>query len=142
MQPGTKNLGHHLAHSLMDPPVDPSASHGPTTPNDVFPTIAGMSINVLYAMTGVTEPMPVRSEVDPWKVITPLSADGLEAKLHEQGIFEKWSHVIDGICNGFDVGIKEKCSHTTIHTNHTSSALDLNFISSYIQSEVAAGCYS
>ena len=51
-------------------------------------------------------------------------------------------HVIDGIRYGFDVGIKEQFSHSVIHPNHASSSLDMNFISSYIKSEVGAGRYA
>ena len=79
---------------------------------------------------------------DPRVVATPLDADGLEAELRLQGIFEDWSHIINGIRNGFDVGIESQVPCTIVHPNHTSSTLDPDFISSYIQSEMAAGRYS
>ena len=75
-------------------------------------------------------------------VVTPLDAVGLESLLREQGIFEEWSHVINGIRHGFNVGVKDQIGSTVVHPNHSSSTLAPDFISSYIQSEVAAGRYS
>lgn len=82
------------------------------------------------------------SEGDPRMVVTPLNADKLELMARSFGIFQKWAHVIDGVCNGFNVGIKEQFSSSIIHPNHSSSSLDSDFISSYIQAEEAAGRYS
>jgi hypothetical protein len=62
--------------------------------------------------------------------------------LREHGIFAEWAGVVDGIRNGFDVGVKERPSRTIVHPNHASSKLDPSFIPSYIQSEIAAGRYS
>ena len=62
--------------------------------------------------------------------------------LRSFGILQKWSHIVDGIRNGFDVGIKEQFSDSIVHPNHSSSSLDPNFISSYIASEIAANRYS
>ena len=86
--------------------------------------------------------MPAPNREDPREVVTPLDADALEATLREQGIFGKWGHVIDRIRHGFDVGVKSLVSHTTVHSNHTSSALDPNFISSYTQSEITNSRYT
>ena len=99
-------------------------------------------MDVPSAETEITERMLAPSEEDPRKVVTPLDADGLEAALQEQGTFEKWAHIITGIRNGFDVGVKEQVSTTIIHPNRSSASLDPEFISSYIQSEMAAGRYS
>ena len=51
-------------------------------------------------------------------------------------------HIIEGIRYGFNVGVKEQFPCSVIHPNHPSSRLNPSFISSYIQSEIAAGRYS
>ena len=75
-------------------------------------------------------------------VVTPLDADGLEVALRDQGVLGDWSHIIDGIRHGFDVGVGMPHSCTTVHPNHGSSSLSPGFISSYVKSEMAAGRYS
>jgi len=86
----------------------------------------------------------VRDASDPRKVSTPLDADGLERVLRKFGIFEKWSHVIDGLRHGFDVGVKAETrgERTIIEPNHGSCNKSPQFISDYIASEMAAGRYS
>ena len=69
-------------------------------------------------------------------MVVTLDADGLES-LREQGIFEDWSHVINGIRHGFNVGVKDQVGSTVVHPNHSSSTLAPDFISSYIQSNLA-----
>jgi len=86
----------------------------------------------------------VRDASDPRKVSTPLDADGLEEVLRRFGIFENWSHVIDGLRHGFDVGVKAETrgEKTVIEPNHGSCSRSPQFISDYIASEMAAGRYS
>lgn len=60
---------------------------------------------------------------DPRSVSTPLDADGLETLLKKLGLLEEWSHVINGIRNGFDVGIREIPPRSFIFDNHNSANL-------------------
>ena len=64
----------------------------------------------------------VRNTSDPRKVSTPLDADGLEGVLRKFGIFDDWSHVITGLREGFDVGVKAETrgQKTIIEQNHGS----------------------
>ena len=88
------------------------------------------------------EPTPAQNKQDPRRVVTPLDPDGLELALRAFGIFDQWSHIVYSIRHGFDVGIENRFSRTVVHPNHASSNLNPDFISSYIQSEIAAGRYS
>ncbi|KAG0691495.1 hypothetical protein DFH29DRAFT_819527, partial [Suillus ampliporus] len=51
-------------------------------------------------------------------------------------------HIIDGIRNGFNVGISEPPTISHTFENHSSSLLNPSIIDSYILSEQAAGRYS
>jgi len=128
--------------SVTKPPDDSSASLGNNHPIAVSPIAARVCTDVPSVVSETMGSTLAPGVEDPRVVVTPLDADGLEAELRQQGVLKKWSHIIDGIRNGFDVGVKTQVPCTIIHPNHTSSALDPNFISSYIQSEMAAGRYS
>ena len=138
------HLGNDLQVRGLDPsstpPDRPFASTGPSTPTAARPIVASSSTSVPFVTPQTTVPTLVPT--DPRRVVTPLDADRLESELVKLGIQDKWMHVIDGIRYGFDVGIKEQFSHSVIHPNHASSSLDMNFISSYIKSEVGAGRYA
>ena len=81
---------------------------------------------------------------DPRIVSTRLNADGLAEELRGFGILEKWSHVVDGLRHGFDVGVKAEThgDKTIIDKNHSSCSKSPQFISDYITSEKAKGHYS
>lgn len=81
-------------------------------------------------------------EHDPRMVVTPLIVPKVENLLRSLGILEKWTHVVAGLRDGFDVGIKSAPRETIIFKNHSSSELDPTFISSYIEGEFANGRYS
>jgi len=82
----------------MNPQARASVLDGSKTPRADSETIVSTSTDVPCVAPKITEPRAVPSRDDPRKVVTPLNADGLELLLQEQGIFRKWSHIIDGIC--------------------------------------------
>jgi hypothetical protein len=82
------------------------------------------------------------SEIDPRIVISPISHTKTRLLLHKLGIFHKWSHIIDGLSRGFDIGINGQPPHTIISPNHSSTKLNPDFINDYIAGEELAGRYS
>ena len=67
----------------------------------------------------------------------------MELLLPKYSIYDNWIHVITGLYSGFIVRIQEELSHTHIYfTNHKSSQLSPNFISTYTPGEQADGHYS
>ena len=48
----------------------------------------------------------VRDGSGPRQVSTPLDVDEPKRVLKKLGIFDNWSHAIDGLWNGFDAGAK------------------------------------
>ena len=95
----------------------------------------------LCGSTSWSKPVQITQHApsDPRQVVTPINTIKTEALLHSLNLFYKWSHVIVGLQNGFDVGIYNHSSHTMIFDNHASSRLDPDFISSYIKGEESAG---
>ena len=51
-------------------------------------------------------PMVAEPSADPCLVCMPVSPIKVEALLCSFNIYDKWLHIIDGLLNGFDVGIK------------------------------------
>lgn len=80
-----------------------------------------------------TDPRQVTTPINPTKTLTILSY------LH---IIDNWSHIIEGLINGFDIGLRTLPTTTLIFPNHNSSNIDQEFIRSYIEAEQAAGRYS
>lgn len=86
---------------------------------------------------------PVRATTpDPRTVVTPLDADKVEHLLRNLNLHGDWSHIVEGLRHGFDVGLRTQPSGTIIFENHNSSLLDPFFIDQYILDEQAAGRYS
>ena len=87
---------------------------------------------------------PVLDDSDPRRVVTPLDANGFEDDLRSLGILDRWSHIIEGLRHGFDVGVKAhtRGGETIIDPNHNSCSRSPQFISDYIASEMATGRYS
>ncbi|CAL1699721.1 unnamed protein product [Somion occarium] len=94
------------------------------------------------ASTPVMVPQSVPTSLDPRNVTTPIQVDKVEALLQELGIAEDWRHVLEGLRNGFDVGVKDTPPRSFMFKNHASASLDEEFIDSYIAGEQAAGRYS
>lgn len=69
--------------------------------------VAELPTYVHSASTIITEPAPAHQvDLDPRKVIMPIIATRVEQLLHTYGIYNKWKHILVGLINGFDVGIK------------------------------------
>jgi hypothetical protein len=60
------------------------------------------------------EPRPAGCDPDPRCVVTPLDVNKTRALLCEYGLLSDWDHILHGIANGFDVGIKSPPSCTLI----------------------------
>lgn len=50
-------------------------------------------------------PVAAKLADDPRVVVTPLDHLRVEQLLRKYGIFDNWRHIVDGIHNGFNVGI-------------------------------------
>ncbi|KAJ3560708.1 hypothetical protein NP233_g10660 [Leucocoprinus birnbaumii] len=104
----------------------PNARTLPPATSASLPPIAPMP---MHAASAAAPPMvqgTVGSEPDPRQVVTPIDPVKTRALLARLGILDKWQHILEGLEAGFDVGLR----------------LDPDFISTYIQSEEAAGRYS
>lgn len=55
-----------------------------------------------------------KSRSDPRSVCTPIDPDKAESLLRSFNIYNKWSHVITGLREGFDVGIKSLPTETIL----------------------------
>lgn len=53
-------------------------------------------------------------EPDPRCVVTPICVNKTKALLCKYGILADWDHILHGISNGFDVGVKSPPDHTLI----------------------------
>lgn len=60
------------------------------------------------------EPGAANLADDPRMVVTPLIHAQVEELLHKYNILNDWHHIVDGIRNGFNVGVSEppSSSHT------------------------------
>ncbi|KAG2128340.1 uncharacterized protein EDB93DRAFT_1256685 [Suillus bovinus] len=77
-------------------PMDPSA---PSVPTAEMSTPAA-SAEILLTVLGAA-----RLAGDPRAVVTPLDYLQVEEILRTYGIFNDWRHIVDGIHNGFNVGV-------------------------------------
>jgi hypothetical protein len=69
-------------------------------------TFAGVaSVATSTMVLAAAKPNP-----DPWHVVTPLDADQVEKILCKYSLSSDWNHIIVGLCEGFDVGIREQLS--------------------------------
>lgn len=90
--------------------------------------------------TMVRDPASMGS--DPRRVATLLHVDKIEAELLRCGIREQWTHVLDGIRYGFNMGACAPLERTLLFRNHSSINQNPEFINQYIADEQAAGRYS
>lgn len=65
----------------------------------------------------------------------------METELRRLGLLPQWQTVLDGLRQGFDVGVSSP-TKTTLFPNHASTELDSNFIDNYVAQECASGRYS
>lgn len=59
-------------------------------------------------------PPAVDLRPDPRRVVSPLDPYRVEQLLCKYGLLDGWSHIIDGLRVGFDVGIREQPVRTLI----------------------------
>ena len=76
-----------------------------------------------YAVKPLTEQDDATEQTDPRQVSTPLDADGFEVLLRKLGIDRKWRHIIEGLHNGFNVGINIQLNRSFVFENHKSANL-------------------
>jgi hypothetical protein len=90
-----------------------SASTGPGAQVATLEMPALASMDAASAENPVMELVPANPVLDPQMVVTPLSPDQAEEILCKYGLYEDWKHVITGLREGFDVGIRDTppCSH-------------------------------
>jgi hypothetical protein len=122
MEPSTVSHSHPEAHANLDLPVP-------------------LNTHAAYAGAHHTAQPAVGSETDPWVVLTPISHTKARLLLYKFEIFHQWSHIIDGLANGFDIGIIGQPPNTLIFPNHSSANIDPEFISNSIAGEERAGRY-
>ncbi|KAG2339793.1 hypothetical protein BDR05DRAFT_1003120 [Suillus weaverae] len=86
-------------------PESITALTGPTTP--VAPSVptVEMFIHVVSVVTCPTGLAAAESGVDPHTVVTPLDHLKVEDTLRKYGIFNDWCHIVNGIHDGFNIGI-------------------------------------
>jgi hypothetical protein len=67
---------------------------------------------------------------DPRKVVTPLNPIQVEELLCKYGLISTWNHIIVGLREGFDVGIREQlsCSYIFPQSQFFLSRLEIYFI--------------
>lgn len=54
-------------------------------------------------------------------MVTPLRPGAITEKLRSLGLLEDWQAVVDGLTNGFDVGVSVPILRRVVHRNHGSS---------------------
>jgi hypothetical protein len=119
-----------------------SVSAGPRIAHAHSETNAATTMAAVSVEGHHTVPPSASHAPDPRSVFTPIIVDKAEALIRDLNLYNKWKHVITGLRDGFDVGIKHIPEHTIIFNNHYSSQLNPKFISDYVASEHAIGCYS
>jgi hypothetical protein len=91
-----------------------SALLGPKIP---FAPLEECASTTMGAASAVGPPMelgPVKCGPDPCCVVTPLDVNKARMLLYKYGLLSDWNHILQGITNGFDVGIKSLPSSTLI----------------------------
>ena len=108
------SLPHPKVEMLCSPPMEnTSASTGPGTPVATLEKPGQVSMDAPSVEDPVTELVPANPALDPQIVVTPLSPDCTDKILCKYGIYEDWKHIITGLWEGFDVGVRETppCSY-------------------------------
>lgn len=86
-------------------PLVALATHAPTS-------VAAVSVMKPAMVLEAADPM-----LDPRCVVTPLDPNRVEEILCKHSILASWSYIIDGLHEGFNVGIHKQlsCFSTTTH---------------------------
>jgi len=127
---------------LSDPMANGSVSAGPRIAHAHSVTNAETTTAAVYVEDCHMVLPNAKLATDPRSVFTPIDPNKAEILVRTLNLHNKWKHVITGLREGFDVGIRQTPNHTIIFDNHYSSQLNPEFISSYVASEHAVGRYS
>ena len=73
-----------------------------------------MPIVAVSAANLAMEPEAARLVPDPRRVVTPLNPDRAAELLRKFNLLSVWNHVIVGLREGFDIGIREQISRSYI----------------------------
>jgi hypothetical protein len=79
---------------------------------------------------------------DLFPIVTPLRWQRWEAALAEAGLAEEFRDIINGIRFSFRIGVSCRIDSVYSPDNHRSALKNADFISSQIEKEIQAGCYS
>lgn len=98
----------------LHPTASTSALTGPAHPTVPSVQRARTPTHAVSVETPLMEPGTASPAVDPRIVVTPLIPAQVEELLRKYNIFDDWHHIVDGIRNGFNVGVSEppSSSHT------------------------------
>ncbi|CAA7260557.1 unnamed protein product [Cyclocybe aegerita] len=103
------------ARTLSSPPTtSPSASTLPRTLTAHSKRTAETTTAAASVVDRAMEQLPAASEPDPRTVFTPIDASKAESILRSFNLYNTWQHVIFGLRNGFDVGIRSLPTHTIL----------------------------
>jgi hypothetical protein len=91
-----------------------SVSLGPRIPFAPSEEHVSTIMDVASAEDPPMEPRPAGCDPDPRRVVTPLDVNKTRALLCKYGLLPDWDHILQGITNGFNVGIKSPPSCTLI----------------------------
>jgi hypothetical protein len=97
---------------LLPTAASTSASTGPTIPTVPLVPTAEMRTPAASAEMGLMGRGPAEAGDDPCVVITPFNHLRVEELLRKYDIFNDWCHIVDGLRNGFNVGIQFPPSST------------------------------
>jgi hypothetical protein len=71
---------------------------------------APISTAAVSAVSSATEPVAAKCLPDPRHVVTPLDPNRAEELLCKYDLISDWNHIITGLREGFDIGIREQLS--------------------------------
>jgi hypothetical protein len=91
-----------------------SASLGPRIPFAPLEEHVSTTTDAASAEGLPMELKPAGCEPDPCCVTTPLNVNKTKLLLCKYGLLSDWEHILQGIANGFDVGIKSRPNCTLI----------------------------
>jgi len=96
------------------PMASSSASRGLKTPHAASVIPAPMPIVAVSVANPAMVPEAARLVPDPRCVVTPLNPDCAAELLRKYNLSSVWNHVIVGLREGFDIGIREQISRSYI----------------------------
>jgi hypothetical protein len=73
------------------------------------------------------------------RVVCAYDADAFAHMLHLHGLHEKYPRLVEYLRGGFPIGDFPALTRSVIHPNHPSVDAHLQFVSEYLEAEVALG---